>query len=251
MLLHRKRMARRLRRNRCFDAVLHALQRRRDHQVLVRRDRREVLPRVFGRERGIHLPLFDLHGLLVFEVQQARMKHGTAYRELHFIGEHFIDDRRAQMQHVSAIRVTARDDFIGDTANLDERRRIFRLRDERARALHARQDLLCRQFAQRAVHRHARDLELARQFVFGGHLVAFLPLARVNARQDVVLDLLIGRRVHAGCSDSNENETVLRDVTVLHLRRDGRDVRCEIVIEIVVRDSARSVFITSAQRGLV
>jgi len=133
------------------------------------------------------------------------MKHRAAEREMHFGGERFIDDRRAQMQHLRAIRVTARDDFIRNAANLDERRRVFRLRDEGARALHARQHLFGGQFAQRAVDGHARDLEFARKLVFGRHLVALLPLADMNALENVVLDLLIRGRAHSACSDANEN----------------------------------------------
>lgn len=80
------------------------------------------------------------------------------------------------MHHFCPMHMTASGDFVGDTANFHERRRIFRLRHERARALHTCQDLLGGQFAQRAIDRHARDFELARQFVFGRHLIAFLPL---------------------------------------------------------------------------
>jgi len=124
------------------------------------------------------------------------MKDRVARVEPQFVGELRVGDGRAHLEHLRPIRMAARGDFIRDAADRDQRRFVFRRRDVRAGAARAREHLLGRQLAQRAVDRHPRDVEFARELVLRRHLVAFRPLARVDAREDEVLDFLIDRCGH-------------------------------------------------------
>src|SRR3546814_11535626 len=58
--------------------VLGLAQRRRRLQVLVRRDRREVLAQVVGRGGGVHPAVLELHRLAVLAVSDERVEHRIA-----------------------------------------------------------------------------------------------------------------------------------------------------------------------------
>ncbi|MCY1381086.1 hypothetical protein D9M69_689600 [compost metagenome] len=90
------------------------------------------------------------------------------------------------------MHVAARGDLFGDVADLDQRGLVLLLRHVSARALHPFHDLLVAQLADRAVHRHARDAERARQRLFARDRLALLPGAALDLRQHMLLHPQVG-----------------------------------------------------------
>ena len=102
--------------------------------------------------------------------------------------------------------------LVGDAADRDQGRLVLVLGDIGAHALDAGEALLGRQLAQRAVHRHAADLEHCHQRAFRRHLIARLVIAILDMANDEFLDAAITRRRPGGAHPTPYGSGLLHQV---------------------------------------
>jgi hypothetical protein len=79
-------------------------------------------------------------------------------------------------------------DLLNHVPYFEQHRRRLALSDETAHALHAPDDPIGREFAQRPIYGHARDAESRREFTFGWQPSPRAPFARSDALQNELLD---------------------------------------------------------------
>ncbi|CAM2169278.1 hypothetical protein PSAC2689_190128 [Paraburkholderia sacchari] len=171
------------------DAELRALNGREAHHVIVRRFEREILREIVGKHLGIDVAILVLDRLALFVVHDARMKRRPGVEFERGDGSRVL--ARFQREHVRRMAMAARGDFIGDVADLQDRRFVLARRDIGARAAHAVQYAFGHELAQRARDGHARDTELLDHLRLGGHDVARLERAAFDLGEDVALDLFV------------------------------------------------------------
>ncbi len=184
-----------------FDDVLTFRQRCNLVQVGIGRLLGEVLLQIFRSDQGVDETVFDLHGNVIFEMHDQRMKHPPAFA--HFQGNSALGTGRffAQMNDLAGMPMTTGGDFIGNVVHLEQRRLALGLGDKRADALHAHQQTFGGELAQGAVDGHAAEAQLADQFTLRRHAIMRRPVAVEDLLADHLFDAGIqGRRtfVHVG-----------------------------------------------------
>ena len=172
--------------------MLHTLQRRNFHQVLVGRHLREVRREIVGCDERHYVPILDLQRDFVFEMHDERMENPRPRGAHPERAPYRLRGRDAfQEQQLRAMPMPALTDLLRDVSDLQWMRGGLEVPDERADAGDARQHPRTAELAQRSVRCHTRDLELAHELVLGRHALASPPRARADVLQHVLLQLRV------------------------------------------------------------
>jgi len=140
------------------------------------------------------------HAVLV--VDEDGVEDARAGREAEAIGHVSGRGLLARELNHRLMLVAALGDLLVQVADRQRRRHLVQLRCEGADALHALDQALGLQLAQRAVDRHAADAEARHQFGLRGHARARREAAARQRLLEVLLDARERRCVHLGSDPS-------------------------------------------------
>ncbi len=153
----------------------------------------KILGEVVRGEEGGDEAFFELDGEIVFVVDDEGVEDFGAGAERKMRGGGGVGVDGFEGEDCGVVLVAAGGNVGGDVGDFQQGGAVGFWLDEGADTLDAAEMAFLLEFAQRAVDGHAGGADGGDEFVFGGDSRAVLPLARLDAGEEVGFDALVER----------------------------------------------------------